>query len=354
MLKNFKELRKGLNTFEGKINFVTYMTALVLLALSFIYMIFYIYEGVYIMIIIDIINIIILNHYVYNGIKKQDLYSIVAYAIITVHAVSAILSVGWDSGFYLWLFAIECIFFLPSFGDEDDRTLTRPLYLGLIFAFIYFGLGFLVPSGLVKPLYQISRMSCIRLFGLNSLVVFMAIISFTYFFTTRQKVRETNLKKLAENDNLTGLKNRNAINKVIDERAKESKAYSLAILDIDLFKNVNDTYGHNAGDVVLKELSNMIRELEGFGIVAARWGGEEFIILGPSDMNQKQFIDIMQAFRRKVRESIFKYERSIIKITVSIGVARFNKNDKIKDVIEKADKHLYHAKETGRNRVVFK
>jgi diguanylate cyclase (GGDEF)-like protein len=354
MINNLKELRKNLDTFEGRVDFVTYMSSFVLVGLHILYMCFYVYEGIYLMMLLDLLGIIIFNHYLHNGIKNHNYYSIVCFAVITVHTISAILNIGWNSGFYLWFIAIDCAFYLPSYSEESNVPIRRTFFFGLIFVVLYFILEFLLTSNLIKPLYPISNFAETILFVVNSGVVFAVISSFTYFFTKRQKYRVLKLKQEADYDTLTNIKNRNAINREIDERVNKNDEFSLAILDIDLFKNVNDTYGHNAGDLVLRELALKLKDLEGYGITPARWGGEEFIILGPSDMSQKEFIDIMQDFRRKIRESKFKYERSIIKITISIGISYKNKKNTIKKTIETADKYLYIAKDTGRNRVVYK
>lgn len=353
MLDRIKILRKNLDNFEGKIEFVTYISSVLLLLLHVLFFLFYIYARINVMIGLSVVGIIIFNHYVHNGIKDPDFFGIVCYSCITVHVISAMLSIGWASGYYLWLFGIECAFFLPSFGSINKNA-HRPLFLGILFALIYFVIGFLLSSGTLKPLYKVSDLAIIILFGVNSIIVFFTIISFTYFFTTRQKFKENKLKHLADYDNLTNLKNRNAINRELDERIKNGEEFSLSILDIDLFKHVNDTYGHNAGDAVLKGLAKKLTNLEGFGISSARWGGEEFIILGPSDMSHQQFIDIIRDLRRSVRESVFKYEKSIIKITISAGVSYKKKKTDIKKCIEVADKRLYKAKQTGRNQVIYK
>lgn len=354
MFKNFFSLKKNIVSFQGKIEFVTYMSAFVLFSLHLFYLGFYVYEKIYPMIFFDITGVIIFAYYLYSGIKDHDLFSLVCYFSILIHTVLAILCLGWTPGYYLWLYALVCAFFLPSFGRFDGKAANRPLFYGICYVFLYFLLGFLVLSGILKPLYSVEHLTSVVLFGANSAVVFLTIISFTYFYTTRQKVREDNLKHLADYDPLTNLRNRNAINRLIDYRVNDKhEEFSLAILDIDFFKSVNDTYGHNAGDLVLKELASKIRQLEGFGIISARWGGEEFIVLSPSDMELKQFIDIMQDFRRSIRKSQLIYNKSTIKVTVSIGIAKHMKEHAIKETIELADKNLYMAKESGRNKVIY-
>lgn len=354
MFNKIKSLRKNLHNFQGKIDFVTYMSTLVLLVLHFIFIGFYLYENVLPMVIIDLIGITIYFYYSIKGIKEPYYFGLITYFCVLIHTVAAILCMGWTAGYYLWLYGLVCAFFLPSFGRLDKKSMNRPIIGGLLYVFIYYILGFLIPSGIIKPFYDISYRSVIILYGLNSSIVFFTIIAFTHFYTSRQKAKQDYLIHLADYDTLTNLKNRNAINREINERIKDkTNVFNVAILDIDLFKNVNDTYGHNAGDIVLKEVALNLKNLEGFGITCGRWGGEEFIILGPYDMSEKEFVDIMQDFRRNIKEHKFIYEKSVIKITISIGVSQFNKKMPIKKAIEKADKHLYRAKQTGRNKVVY-
>ena len=95
-----------------------------------------------------------------------------------------------------------------------------------------------------------------------------------------------------------------------------------------------------------------MRRMECKDITCARWGGEEFLILGPASMTKKEFLEIMNKFRELVEENDFKINNTTIKVTVSIGVARYNYNSFIKVAINDADSNLYKAKQTGRNKVV--
>lgn len=159
------------------------------------------------------------------------------------------------------------------------------------------------------------------------------------------KKSNTNLSVKAYHDNLTKILNRNGLLKKLMEK---NNNYILAIIDIDKFKNINDTYGHDVGDYVLRDLaaiiSNKIRTTDIF----ARWGGEEFIlVLDTTDLLQAQ--NITDNLRKEVENSKFK---TVDKITVSIGVSEFKtKNDTFESVFKKADEALYQAKTNGRNRV---
>ncbi|TLP36905.1 ammonium transporter [Arcobacter arenosus] len=164
---------------------------------------------------------------------------------------------------------------------------------------------------------------------------------------TQLKNSNKSLHKKAYFDALTSIMNRRGFLENIKEKTLFSK-YSLAIIDIDKFKSINDTYGHDVGDEVLKELakvvSNNIRDKDLF----ARWGGEEFVIL----MNTND-LQIAQNVADKIRKSIEKAVFPTVKnITASFGVSNFkNKNESFDDVLKKADKALYDAKKLGRNRV---
>jgi ammonium transporter, Amt family len=159
------------------------------------------------------------------------------------------------------------------------------------------------------------------------------------------KKSNTNLSVKAYHDNLTKILNRNGLLKKLPEK---NNKYILGIIDIDKFKTINDTFGHDIGDYVLKDLaaiiSNKIRATDIF----ARWGGEEFVlILDTTDLLQAQ--NIADSLRKEVENSKFK---TVDKITVSIGVSEFKtKNDTFEDVFKKADQALYQAKTSGRNRV---
>jgi len=165
---------------------------------------------------------------------------------------------------------------------------------------------------------------------------------------------ENKLKKLATIDSLTKIYNRYKINEIIEHQIARSKRYgeifSILMFDIDYFKKVNDTYGHYVGDMVLKKLSELIssniREVDSFG----RWGGEEFMLL-LHKANQTEAIYIAEKLRKLVEN--FSID-NLYKITISVGVATFVKNDTKESLLERADQALYKSKEDGRNRVTFK
>ena len=162
-----------------------------------------------------------------------------------------------------------------------------------------------------------------------------------------------NAQKRAIRDALTGLPNRLAY----DERMRSEYArfqrsgskLSLTVLDIDKFKSINDTYGHQAGDRVLKhlarELQSQIREQDFFG----RFGGEEFVLLLP-DTDGKGAFQLADELRRHIELCRFKHKDSPVNVTISCGIAEFGPGEKVDAVFERADAGLYAAKNNGRNR----
>jgi len=179
-----------------------------------------------------------------------------------------------------------------------------------------------------------------------------------YFISTSRDITEhvkmqEQLEALATTDTLTGIKNRYSTTQEIENEIKRVRRYkssfSLMMFDIDFFKKVNDTYGHDIGDYVLKEfttiVSRSIRDTDVFG----RWGGEEFILLAPNED-----LDGAMTLAEKVRKNIELFEFKTVKhITVSIGMTICNNFADKEELLKIVDNALYEAKENGRNNVVY-
>jgi diguanylate cyclase (GGDEF)-like protein len=161
----------------------------------------------------------------------------------------------------------------------------------------------------------------------------------------------------ANRDFLTGLYNRRYFYSHIDEvleNAQENFLHvCIAMIDIDNFKSINDTYGHDVGDKVIIHLAEILQSDTKHEDLVARFGGEEFCIalVGPdADM----MYDILERIRKNVAHSRVKVENAEISFTISLGAAMYQSGDAIDDVINQADMNLYEAKNSGKNKVVFK
>jgi len=179
---------------------------------------------------------------------------------------------------------------------------------------------------------------------------FVAVIT---DITTQVKL-QTKLKSLATTDSLTGICNRYKMNQILDDEIMRQNRYynsfALLMLDIDYFKIVNDTYGHDVGDYVLQEMSKIILKSIRKSDEFARWGGEEFMVILPQT-STKNAIEFSKKLNILIASHRFKY---ISNITVSIGLFTFIKNDTKVKLLKRVDEALYEAKNSGRNKVIFK
>jgi diguanylate cyclase (GGDEF)-like protein len=162
-------------------------------------------------------------------------------------------------------------------------------------------------------------------------------------------------ERLATTDGLTGVLNRRTFNAQLQGRLREALRYnrplSLLLLDVDHFKRVNDTYGHPAGDVVLRGIAalaqNQARETD----IVARYGGEEMAVILPETDAQGAHA-IAERIRKAAAAGTHATEQGNIQVTVSIGLATWpGPGDSAEQLLEAADRALYRAKEGGRNRV---
>ncbi|MDD5160583.1 MAG: sensor domain-containing diguanylate cyclase [Sulfuricurvum sp.] len=159
------------------------------------------------------------------------------------------------------------------------------------------------------------------------------------------------LEQKAYKDNLTGINNRENFEEIfgleIGNANLNNQPLSLIIFDVDNFKLVNDTYGHQAGDILLKDLVSLIENNIKNGDIFARWGGEEFVILTPSTELNGAY-NLAENLRKLVQSYVFRYVEN--NLTLSFGIAQLTKEDTKKTLFEKADTALYEAKKNGRNR----
>jgi len=158
------------------------------------------------------------------------------------------------------------------------------------------------------------------------------------------------LEQLAITDELTGLHNRRSYKEAlfdnISEFSKTGRLFSLLMLDIDYFKNINDNYGHLTGDRVLKELALLLSGELGQSDIAARYGGEEFALILPGT-SEEEAVRLAEQIRQRVASAAWCVPR----LTVSIGIATAQLGDTVKCIQARADEALYHSKHDGRNRV---
>ena len=167
------------------------------------------------------------------------------------------------------------------------------------------------------------------------------------------KLKEKNdeLEVLYITDRLTGLFNRHKLDSVVSDELNRAKRYNhtfgIILIDIDYFKSVNDTFGHQVGDTVLVEIANILKANTRNTDTVGRWGGEEFLIVVPQT-DELKIKKIAEALRSAIESHTFT---TVGKKTASFGVTVFQKNDTIELMLNRADEALYKVKASGRNQV---
>lgn len=175
-------------------------------------------------------------------------------------------------------------------------------------------------------------------------------ISNLYFFEMNA-ARET-LTYCSNHDLMTGLFNRRFFEHIMQRNKTENEnEYTIAIFDIDDFKKVNDTYGHQAGDSVLKTVSKILGEGWREDYVTVRWGGEEFILYMPQT-GENEAYEYLENLCDKIRASTVEYGEHKIKVTVTVGMCTGNNLTDYENIIRQADDKLYYGKRNGKNQVV--
>ena len=259
--------------------------------------------------------------------------------------------------------------FLDFFGVDnfDEFIATRKN----IFDFFEEEFGFITKEQInkqeswikyIKDLHEIDRIVKIKGASLEEKIFAINVDYYEnkddyYVFSltdiTKLKEKSNLLEYQASHDKLTGLFNRNRFDELYEKEIKRARRYnndlSLILFDIDNFKMINDSYGHQTGDEVLKEIAKIIlgnvREQD----INVRWGGEEFLILLPQT-NLLGAFTVANKIRTSIETNIFT--TNSLNITASFGVTQLLENDDESSFIARSDKFLYEAKKTGKNKVV--
>jgi diguanylate cyclase (GGDEF)-like protein len=238
----------------------------------------------------------------------------------------------------------------PALIEFRDRLAEGQVHTMMAYPLIYksASLGWLVIQQCV-PYYSWSE---------GDLTLFS--VACGHLATAFQNLRSfTEMQDLAFKDSLTGLNNRHFLKERLGVEISNAQRLryplSLAILDVDHFKRINDTYGHPAGDSVLRKLAMLLKNNVRKGTVVARWGGEEFLAVFPN-MELSVAALIMDRFREKVAEMI-RIEEQVVTISCGLAQVRWDKgagSEQIQgQLVEEADQNLYTAKRSGRNQVYW-
>ena len=249
-------------------------------------------------------------------------------------------------------------FDMNTVNDIFINNMIRFIPVIVIFSLVLFLILYAMLRQLLKPLSEIisitekiSNGNYKIEYPSNKIIEFTKILESIGEMSDAIEIRENKLITLSSIDKLTQIYNRQKTEDLLRLEIKRSNRYnyslSIIMLDIDKFKDVNDTYGHKVGDIILEEFANIFKKNIRTTDFIGRWGGEEFLIICP-ETNIEGAEALANNLRREIEEHKFPI---IVWKTASFGVAAYMPEEEINSVMKRADDALYKAKEFGRNRV---
>ncbi|MCM1125631.1 MAG: GGDEF domain-containing protein [Lachnospiraceae bacterium] len=289
--------------------------------------------------------------YRYNSLPVLLIFNVgmIIWIYITVHYV------GWNIGVQHYLMVLLILCFFSTYKHYTGKILFA-VFLCAFRMMLFFIYNSRIPA------IQISEVSESGFQCINTVTIFwcISVIAFIFSKDTQKlegKLVEYNnqLMVQANTDILTGLYNRRKGMEYMEELSRKSVnniGFSLCICDIDLFKKVNDQYGHDVGDEVLIGISEIFQKEMKKGNFAARWGGEEFLLLFPACNGDEAWTKVDE-IRSEIKKLRFQGGDSDFGITMTFGLAEYDFIRGLKATIKEADEKLYAGKEQGRDRIVF-
>lgn len=324
-----------------------------------LYLILFVIFGVKQMAIVNIFSVLIYSSIAFLinvDIEPLPLMFVAAFEVM-IHACLGLYYLGWNNGFGLFLlFLIPFPFYMPL------KRLITPYLLAVIPVSLFMTMRFLFGSS-ENAVYQFETHTVNdSIYFLNvilgtGMLIYVSSIYMLNRELMHDKLRRTNLELIeqANIDPLTELFNRRAMMEFLLKMQKDCRSsgngYVLGIGDIDDFKLVNDTYGHNSGDVALKYAAQVMAEIipaEGY---TARWGGEEFLFVIPS-CDTKTAECYAEKIRRTVHANKISSDGSKFEISVTIGICASYESSDFEKLISIADSRLYKGKKSGKNCVI--
>lgn len=290
-----------------------------------------------------------LLNYLFISKYKLRLYIWATYTMLTLYMAICTIMLGYNYGFNLYAMStIPLIYYVKYVSFKTGGKDPYPVFWTIMIIIsctlsslyvVYYG-----------PVYDAPAVGSYVFLGINTVTICLFLFVYSRKMFNMVTESEEKLDYQANHDALTGLVNRFYMRKVLIKAIETEPGENwIAMIDIDKFKSINDKYGHNAGDVVLKALGQLMVQVCS-DCEVSRWGGEEFLIFGKSSAVSEKVIEKLRA---AVEAAETVADGKIIKFTITSGVAVHEKGQQMDRWIITADNKLYGGKENGRNRVVF-
>lgn len=283
----------------------------------------------------------------------------VTYTEVILHSLAATLCIGWKFGFAQYIIAIIPVGFYICYTLDIERRKFALAAISGVFSAVVFVICKII-SFYREPFVVVDHAALeLFLYIFNSLCAFVFLILFSLVFVYEIKLSSSQLRhqnaildKLASTDPLTGLYNRRSMDVFLSQAVEARASFALIMCDIDNFKKVNDTYGHDFGDVVLKGIAKITSDqVKGHGYVC-RWGGEEILIL-INNASEESSRRVAENIRRNVANRVFELNEKWIHCTLTLGIALHDGKEPVEETITRADYNLYCGKRNGKNAVVL-
>ncbi len=310
---------------------------------------FYACYGIKTMVVYSIIAIAgYILYFILIARDKLCMYMWCVYMTIIIYMAIATISLGYETGFHLYCMSLIPIVFYTKYMSIKIHTHNPyPLAIAIFIVIVnIISTGIAIANG---PIYTIKKDISITFLVINTTSVAAFLIYYTRMIVNLVIESEYKLSTIASKDLLTDLYSRRYILKHLEKHNSANPSEWLAMLDVDDFKHINDTYGHNCGDYVLTHISDIMKKTCD-GCVLSRWGGEEFLIYSE---NNAVDISKLELLRKTVEQTESVYNQQKVRVSVTIGVAR--RNEVVGDIeqwIKCADDKLYYGKNNGKNQVV--
>lgn len=263
---------------------------------------------------------------------------------------------GWDCGAQHFLFVLLVFFFVVSHTSATHKLWMAAGLCGIrliLFGYVHTH----------DPIIEIGEMTALSMQIVNTITIFVLITTIVMLFCQESLAMEkklvvynAKLREASRRDPLTKLFNRRAMieymEELVDKLERYGNWFNVAIGDIDYFKKVNDTYGHEAGDAVLIHIADLLSTYMKNRGGVGRWGGEEFLLVFKDINGEEAFLEL-EKIRAMVERQKIVYKDQVISVTMTFGLDEYSNNKPIDYTINSADQKLYMGKNMGRNRVIF-
>jgi diguanylate cyclase (GGDEF)-like protein len=281
-----------------------------------------------------------------NRNHRYGYASFIFITMVTIVTSMETIAFGLESGF--GLFHLNMAVLIVYTNWKNKYRFIGVVLQGAIFIATFFYLQTYPPLTMVEPHFiQI-------FFVMNVFLNITAVAHSAYYYENIAKRNRSLLEEIAQQDHLTGLPNRLSLNQYLTKTLdKDYKGLGVMMIDIDHFKNINDTYGHLVGDEVLIKMAELLKKGMREDDLVVRYGGEEFLVI--MEMERARFFrEKAQRLLELIQSTPFETANQTLKITVSIGAFYncCNIDLSLEECIRNADNFLYQAKEQGRNQVV--